>query len=62
MVFDAEDFDNFSKAEDLYKLSQIKFAFEVFEVFKKKSIKFLELQRQAIKEIDFESTDGNIAE
>ena len=55
MVFDAEDFDNFSKIEDLNKFSQITFAFEVFEVFKKKSIKFLELQRQSITEINLES-------
>ena len=55
IVFDKEDFDNFSKAEDLNKLNQIKFAFEVFEIFKKKSIKFLELQRQVITEIDLES-------
>ena len=55
MVFDAEDFDNFSKIEDLNKFSQIKFAFEVFEVFKEKSIKFLDLQRQSITEINLES-------
>jgi carboxyl-terminal processing protease len=55
IVFDKEDFDNFSKAEDLNKLNQIKFAFEVFEIFKNKSIKFLELQRQVITEIDLES-------
>ena len=55
MVFDVEDFDEFSKIEGLNKLSQIKFAFEVFEVFKKKSIKFLELQRQSIVEINLES-------
>ena len=55
MVFDVEDFDEFSKIEVLNKLSQIKFAFEVFEVFKKKSIKFLELQRQSIVEINLES-------
>ena len=55
IVFDKEDFDNFSKAEDLNKLNQIKFAFEVFEIFKNKSINFLELQRQVITEIDLES-------
>ena len=55
MVFDVEDFDEFSKIEGLNKISQIKFAFEVFEVFKKKSIKFLELQRQSIVEINLES-------
>ena len=55
MVFDAEDFDNFSKVEDLNKLGQIKFAFEVFEVFKRKSIKFLGLQKQSITEINLES-------
>ena len=55
MVFDVEDFDEFSKIEGLNKLSQIKFAFEVFEVFKKKSFKFLELQRQSIVEINLES-------
>ena len=55
MVFDAENFDNFSKIEDLNKSSQIKFAFEVFDVFKKKSIKFLDLQRQSITEINLES-------
>jgi carboxyl-terminal processing protease len=55
IVFDKEDFDNFSKAEDLNKLNQIKFAFEIFEIFKMKSIKFLELQRQVITEIDLES-------
>ena len=43
IVFDKEDFDNFSNAADLNKLNQIKFAFEIFEIFKKKSIKFLEL-------------------
>ena len=55
IVFDAEDFDNFSKVEDLNKLGQIKFAFEVFEVFKRKSIKFLGLQKQSITEINLES-------
>ncbi len=55
IVFDKEDFDNFSNAADLNKLNQIKFAFEIFEIFKKKSIKFLELQRQVITEIDLES-------
>ncbi|MDC3078323.1 carboxy terminal-processing peptidase [SAR86 cluster bacterium] len=55
MVFDAEDFKNFSKIEDPNKFSQIKFAFEVFDLFKEKSIKFLELQRQSIKEINLES-------
>ena len=55
MVFDLKDFDNFSKIENLNKFSQITFAFEVFEVFKKKSIKFLELQRQSITEINLES-------
>ena len=55
MVYDAEDFDNFSKIEDLNTFSQIKFAFEVFEVFKEKSIKFLDLQRQSITEINLES-------
>ena len=55
MVFDAENFDNFSKIEDLNKFSQIKFAFEVFDVFKEKSIKFLDLQRQSITEINLES-------
>ena len=54
MVFDEEEFDNFSKVEDLNKFSQIKFAFEVFEIFKKKSIKFLELQRQSVTEINLE--------
>ena len=47
--------NNFSKIEDLNKSSQIKFAFEVFDVFKKKSIKFLDLQRQSITEINLES-------
>ena len=55
MVFDAEDFDNFSKIEDPNKFSQIKFAFEVFDLFKEKSIKFLDLQRQSITEINLES-------
>ena len=55
IVFDAEDFDNFSKVEDLNKLGQIKFAFEVFGVFKRKSIKFLGLQKQSITEINLES-------
>ena len=55
MVFDVENFDNFSKIEDLNKFSQIKFAFEVFDVFKEKSIKFLDLQRQSITEINLES-------
>ena len=55
IVFDAEDFDNFSKVEDLNKLDQIKFAFEVFGVFKRKSIKFLGLQKQSITEINLES-------
>ena len=55
MVFDAEDFKNFSKIEDPNKFSQIKFAFEVFDLFKEKSIKFLDLQRQSITEINLES-------
>ena len=55
MVFDAENFDNFSKIEDLNKFGQIKFAFEVFDVFKEKSIKFLDLQKQSITEINLES-------
>ena len=54
MIFTDDDFKNFIYDNDSSYLSQIEFAFNIFNVFKDKSINFLEIQRKAISNINSE--------
>ena len=54
MIFTDDDFKNFIYGNDSSYLSQIEFAFNIFNVFKDKSINFLEIQRRAISNINSE--------
>lgn len=54
MIFTNDDFKNFVYDNDSSYSSQIEFAFNIFNVFKDKSIDFLEIQRRAISNINSE--------
>jgi len=54
MIFTNDDFKNFVYDNDSSYTSQIEFAFNIFNVFKDKSIDFLEIQRRAISNINSE--------
>ena len=54
MIFTDDDFKNYIYGNDSSYLSQIEFAFNIFNVFKDKSINFLEIQRKAISNINSE--------
>ena len=54
MIFTNDDFKNFVYDNDSSYSSQIEFAFNIFNVFKDKSINFLEIQRRAISNINSE--------
>ena len=54
MIFTNDDFKNFIYDNDSSYSSQIEFAFNIFNVFKDKSIDFLEIQRRAISNINSE--------
>ena len=54
IIFTNDDFKNFVYDNDSSYTSQIEFAFNIFNVFKDKSIDFLEIQRRAISNINSE--------
>ena len=54
IIFTNDDFKNFVYDNDSSYSSQIEFAFNIFNVFKDKSINFLEIQRKAISNINSE--------
>ena len=54
IIFTNDDFKNFVYDNDSSYSSQIEFAFNIFNVFKDKSINFLEIQRRAISNINSE--------